>query len=1294
VHRYRYHVFTKTLQTLLGFCVVAIASRSPSPVLANTGPEPVTVGIYDNPPKLFLTDQGQPQGFWPDLLNTVAAAEDWQLQYVPCYWDQCLEMVEQGKLDLMIDVAFTAEREQRFDFNQEPVLSSWSVVYVKRGLTLHSILDLDQKRVAVLKDSIQQEVLAQQANDYDIAVQLVEVKDFEEVFDRLVAGEVDAGVVNRLLGAKMERQLPVQATNILIKPSRLHVITGNGTHAALLADFDRALRQLKADPNSEYYQALNQWLAPPPPTLAQQIRPALPALMVLMGGTALLFSVLWNRSLRQEVRRRQGIEDRLQRLVDNTPGVIFQCQRRADGTYHLPYVSPGSLPLWELAPETIMTNPEALWRLIAPQDLRRLRQSLEQSARTLEPWVTEWQITPPSGRQLWMQLAAKPHALSQGDVVWDGLVLDVTDRKQQEAEREVMETSLRQSEATLWKILEAIPDLLLWTRPDGTCVGVSEGQDLENLLPEDGHLNTNQYDLLPPELHPQRKAAFERALETGKIQVYEQELTIGDSHQYEEVRIVPVDPDLLLVIVRDISDRKRREIERIRNEAYRQRAEQALRDSERRYRQVVEAQTDFILRSRPDTTITFANDALCQTLGMSPAEVVGKRWQDLADPDDLEADAFKGLAQLTPNKPRFFAENRDRRADGQTGWTQWLNQGIFDNQGQLIEIQSVGRDITALKQAEQAARESENRYRLVAENISDLVCLNDVEGRYLYVSPSVKSQLGYDPEALIGQTFYQLIHPDEQERLRQEVHQPTINGAVIPPFTHRVRTQAGDYLWVETLINPIFDETGTVTQFQTTSRDVTDRVRVEQQLRHAALHDSLTGLPNRTVLMERLESVIEQHQGDSSQQSALLFLDLDQFKVINDSLGHLTGDKLLIWVADKLNQVVRATDIVARISGDEFVILLENLDHENHALHIAERVLEELKAPFVIDEREIFITSSIGIVLNFGPYITAEDLVRDADIAMYQAKASGRANYAVFDPQMRIQVVERMNLSNDLRRAMQNQELLLYYQPIVALESLTVEGVEVLLRWQHPRLGLVCPDQFVPLAEETGLIVAIGNWLLQTACQQLAAWRQQVTGAQDLRLSVNLSVRQLQSNDLLAQFDQVLAVSGIPPEALTLEITESLLVQNFERTHQLLSEVQAKGIHVSIDDFGTGYSSLSYLHRLPVDALKIDRAFISYMGQDAKNQTIAESIIALSNVLGLNAIAEGIETVDQLNWLQDHGCEYGQGYLFSRPIPAQEVTTLLQQDLMASIPSHHRRLPVAKAGHMPPVRPISNNRPN
>jgi diguanylate cyclase (GGDEF)-like protein/PAS domain S-box-containing protein len=1282
------------LRNILGIGLMAIASSVTVPAAASEADQVVTIGVYQNPPKVFLSPRGEAQGFWPDLLAAIADNANWHIEYVPCYWDQCLKMAEQGDLDLMVDVAYTPERSERFEFNQEAVLSSWSVVYVQQGTHLSSILDLDQRRVAVLSDSIQQTVLARQAYEFGIAPQLVEVKDFDRMFALLTAGEVDAVVVNRFFGGAMERQLPVEPTNILIEPSRLHIVTRKSAAPALLATFDHHLNQLKNDQDSAYYQAIDQWLTTPEPGIGEKFRLFLPTLVVLVSGSGLLISLMWNQRLRQATKQRHHVEEQLQSLADNMPGVIFQFQRWGNGAIHIRYLSSGTAELWELSPEALKADPEILKQLIHLDDLPRIQQSLIQSAQTLTPWKDKCQAVTPSGRTMWMQVIAKPQAQADGSVIWDGLVLDVTETKRQEDQRQAMEASLRQSEATLRQILKAIPDLLLWTRPDGTCIGISAGQELENLMTDDLNLGSSQYDLLPPELIPQRTEAFRQALATGEVQVYEQELHLKGIHQYEEVRVVPVEPDLLLIIVRDISDRKRREVERIQNEAYRQQAEQALRDSERRYRQVVEAQTDFILRSRPDTTITFANEALCRVLGKQPEEVIGKRWQDLAVPDDLEDDAFKSLARLTPDQPRFFAENRDRRADGQMGWTQWLNQGIFDAQGNLVEIQSVGRDITDLKLAERAARESESRYRLVAENISDLVCLNDLEGRYTYVSPSCKTLLGYDPAELIGHTPYEFIHPEDQARARREVQNTAVQGQTPRPFINRARKKSGEYIWVETLVKPILTPAGQVTQFQTTARDVTDRIQIENQLRHAALHDALTGLPNRSVLMARLEEVIGCHHSQDQYQSALLFLDLDQFKVINDSLGHLTGDRLLVWVADKLSQVVRTTDIVARISGDEFVVLLENLDHPNQATCIAQRLLEDLKEPFLMDQREIFITTSIGIVLDFSPYQTAEDLVRDADIAMYQAKASGRANFAIFDPQMRIQVVERMNLSNDLRRALEYQELLLYYQPIVALEQLTIEGFEVLLRWQHPKLGMISPAQFIPLAEETGLIVPIGNWLLHTACQQLATWRKQMEAAQKLKISLNLSVRQLQSDTLLDYFTQVLQSTGIPPEALTLEITESLLVQNFEETHQRLSQVQAQGIHISIDDFGTGYSSLSYLHRLPVDALKIDQAFVSYMGQDAKNQTIAESIIALSNVLGLNAIAEGIETLDQLQWLQTHGCEYGQGYLFSRPIPAEEVTALLKADLKSLITSHYRRLPIAKAGHVPPIGPVANNGPN
>jgi len=702
------------LRKILGISLMAIASSVTFPAEASEDHQVVTIGVYQHPPKVFLNHLGEAEGFWPDLLATIGTNANWEIDYVPCYWDRCLEMVEQGDLDLMIDVAHTADYDQRFAFNQEAVLSSWSVVYVKQGTNLSSILDLDQQRVAVVSNSIQQTSLYQQSYEFDIAPQLVEVKDFDQIFALLVAGDVDAAIVNRFLGATMERTLPVEATNILIEPYRLHVITRLGASPSLLTTFDRHLRELKDNHNSAYYQAINRWLAAPGPSFPEKLRLFLPTLAVIVAGSGLLISSLWNRSLRKAIKQRRQVEAQLQSLADNTPGVIFRFRRQADGSVQILYLNSGTMDLWELPAEVLKQDPGALKQLIAPDEVPRLGQSLLHSTQTLTPWNDEWQVITPSGRQMWMQVIAKPQAQVDGSVIWDGLVLDITETKHQETERKAIETSLRQSEATLRQILTAIPDLLLWTRPDGTCVGISEGQHLENLIPKDINLGTNQYDLLPPELVPQRQEACRQALATGEVQIYEQELKFKDIHQYEEVRIVPVEADLLLIIVRDISDRKQREIERIRNEAYRHQAEQALRDSERRYRQVVEAQSDFILRSRPDTTITFANEALCRALGIKTEDILGKHWRDVASPEDLEADAFQSLAQLTPDRPRFFAENRDRRADGGVGWTQWLNQGIFDDQGNLIEIQSVGRDITALKQAERAARESENRYRLVS----------------------------------------------------------------------------------------------------------------------------------------------------------------------------------------------------------------------------------------------------------------------------------------------------------------------------------------------------------------------------------------------------------------------------------------------------------------------------------------------------------------------------------------------------------------------------------------------------
>ena len=581
------------------------------------------------------------------------------------------------------------------------------------------------------------------------------------------------------------------------------------------------------------------------------------------------------------------------------------------------------------------------------------------------------------------------------------------------------------------------------------------------------------------------------------------------------------------------------------------------------------------------------------------------------------------------------------------------------------------------QQTEVELRESEERYRLLAENTNDLVCLHEPDGRYVYVSPSSEILLGYHYKELIGQYPYELFHPEDCA-LIQESHNQVLNQQPIT-VTHRIRHKSGHYIWFETLSKSIKDINEQIIKLQTTSRDITERIEAQQRLRYDALHDGLTGLPNRNLLTERLELAINRSRRFEDYQYAVLFLDLDRFKVINDSLGHLVGDRLLTLVAQKLKKHIRDIDLVARLGGDEFVILLEDVMGIKKAIQVTERILEDLQAPFYINETEVVISTSVGIVLGTQSYQQASTLIRDADIAMYRAKAEGRGFYKVFDVEMHTQAVNRLTLETDLRKALEREEFFIYYQPIFdivnfdnrqhslelginpASETCLV-GFEALVRWHHPTRGIVNPEKFIPIAEETGLIVPIDQWVFRTACQQLAKWQQQFPDCV-LKMSINLSAQDLYQSNLLAEIDRVLAATKISGAAITLEITESMLIENISKTIKLLWQLKDRQIQISIDDFGTGYSSLNYLHRLPADNLKIDRSFVGQMEQGNRNYQVVSTIIALSNQLGLAVVAEGIETSQQLKWLQDLGCEFGQGYFFSEPLRKEMVELMLENQL-------------------------------
>lgn len=459
------------------------------------------------------------------------------------------------------------------------------------------------------------------------------------------------------------------------------------------------------------------------------------------------------------------------------------------------------------------------------------------------------------------------------------------------------------------------------------------------------------------------------------------------------------------------------------------------------------------------------------------------------------------------------------------------------------------------------------------------------------------------------------------------------------------------------------------------SRHIAEQDRISKALqeskdhfRHAAFHDALTDLPNRALLTEHIKLAIERPRSRDEQLFAVLFLDLDRFKNINDSLGHIAGDQLLTATARCLEECMRPMDTVARLGGDEFAILLDGLASEDDAILVAERIQQALTRPFSLNGHEVFITTSIGITLSNGGYEDPENVLRDADTAMYRAKESGKARFELFDSTMHSHAVALLQLENDLRRAIERKEFRVYYQPIINLGNDEVSGFEALVRWYHPERGLVAPDEFIPTAEETGLIVEIGHFVLSESCRQLREW-QSTLGLKSLTMSVNLSAKQFAQPNLVTQVKEILRETGLDAKHLKLEITETVVMENAEVARTMLGQLCALGVHLCIDDFGTGYSSLSYLHRFPVKTLKIDRSFIGRMGSEGENAEVVRTINTLANNLGMVVVAEGIETEAQLAQLKEMGCGYGQGYLFARPLMAEAASLFVQEHTAFAISS-------------------------
>jgi diguanylate cyclase (GGDEF)-like protein/PAS domain S-box-containing protein len=559
---------------------------------------------------------------------------------------------------------------------------------------------------------------------------------------------------------------------------------------------------------------------------------------------------------------------------------------------------------------------------------------------------------------------------------------------------------------------------------------------------------------------------------------------------------------------------------------------------------------------------------------------------------------------------------------------------------------------------------SERRFRGLIEHSSDVITVLGVDGTISYDSPSSCAIFGYQPGERVGQNGLSFVHEDDLNRAQDVLEQISDGNAAAVKVEIRVRHRDGSFRWVEATMTNLLDEpevNGLVANF----RDVTDRRRLEDQLAHQAFHDPLTGLPNRALLLDRIDHALaatHRHR-NRAHEMALLYLDLDDFKSVNDSLGHEAGDDLLREATRRLLEVLRPEDTASRLGGDEFAVLLEDLSDRDIAYEIGARLLEAIQSPFNLNGEDVYINASIGIALSTG-IDDAAALLRNADLAMYRAKGGGKGRFEIYEAGMHAVVVDRRALKLDMRRALDGNQFVPHYQPIVDLETGRVTGVEALVRWMHPERGIVSPAAFIPMAEETGLIIPIGSYVLHQACLDAARWKDEFGSRAPRTVSVNLSPRQIQEPGLVADVEHALLDSGLPASALVLEITESILLDDTESAANTLAELKALGVQIALDDFGTGYSSLTYLDRFPVDVLKIDKSFVDALASpDDDRSLLVGAIVNLGMMLGLRVTAEGIEGPDQLARLRAMGCELGQGYLFAKPMAEADLRRTLVADV-------------------------------
>jgi len=682
--------------------------------------------------------------------------------------------------------------------------------------------------------------------------------------------------------------------------------------------------------------------------------------------------------------------------------------------------------------------------------------------------------------------------------------------------------------------------------------------------------------------------------------------------------------------------------------------EEALRKSEARYRQVVEDQTDFIVRWLPDGTRTFINESYCRYFRKPRNELIGSSFFSEIDPAEHELIQTK-ILQLTPDNPVFVDEHRAISPDGQYRWHRWIDHAFFDDNGNITELQSVGRDVHDQKVLEEALRVSEEKYYKAFRSCPSAILLSRMEdGTIIEANRGFEKITGYLEEEIAGRRATEVglwAEPDKRAALIKELKEK----GEVHDFEVKVQIKSGEFRDCVTSAEIIKIDGDP--HIVTLTQDITETKVAHAALEHQANHDHLTGLPNRNLLKSKIDEAISAQNADFS-GIVLMLMDLNNFKEINDTLGHYTGDQLLKKIGPRLLPVIDSIGgELARLGGDEFAILLKGLLDESAVILAAGKILEALDTPFVLDGTNLNIRASLGIACYPDQGKDSDALLRCADVAMYNAKAHG-SGYAFYDPEKDPHSTRRLALLSDLHTAIGEDQLVLHYQPKVETRNGGLIGFESLVRWQHPTHGMIPPGQFIPLVEHSESIHPLTNWVLDNAIAQGVIWHRQ---GWNITVSVNISTRNLIDENCSSHIEWLLDRHGLQPDHLELEITESAFISDPDRTLRNLENIHATGVQLAIDDFGTGYSSMDYLKRMPIQTLKIDMSFVRQMSQSKQDAVMVKSAITLAHNLGIKIVAEGVEDVETLEMLSDMGCDYAQGYLISKPVPLEQIDGWIQQ---------------------------------